>query len=160
MKTKNTQTWLSLMFDTISDQTRLPLAEIWDRIVEHLRRFDCCPGKFSLSLNPKDSLESLKFHEHTAEAVRDHLAVHTDRGFHITTLRYQRKAIHIWLTVDRNYPSEYGYSPDRKLQPPNLYISGDAGSKLPDSWNSLIEALPKVFPVQFAYQNDCLYQLW
>lgn len=149
MKIKNSQTRFSLFFDAAGDQCRLPLADIWEKIVEHLRRFDCCPNMFSLSMNPEDGISDLKFDDLTPVGVRQHLASHKYGGFQVNTHKYQRKTFIIALGVHRHTPD-----------PPQVDIVADVRLKFPPSWNALIETLAEVFPLRSACQYDFLYESW
>jgi hypothetical protein len=149
MKAKNSQTRFSLFFDAAGDQCRLPLAGIWEKIVEHLRRFDCCPNMFSLSMNPEDGITDLKFEDLTSEGVRQHLASHKYGGFRVNTHKYQCKTFNISLGVHRHTPD-----------PPELDIVADVRLRFPASWNALIETLAEVFPLRSACQYDFLYESW
>lgn len=149
MKVKNSQTRFSLFFDAAGDQCRLPLADIWERIVEHLRQSKCCPDMFSLSMNPEDGMGELKFDDLSPEAVHQLLSAQKYGGFQVSTYKYRSKYLSIWLGVHR-------FTAD----PPQLDIFASLGVKFPSSWNSLIEMLAAVFPLRTASQYEFLYDSW
>jgi hypothetical protein len=148
MNIPDSQIRVTLLFDANGNQCRLPQADIWAAIVEHLRRFGCCPAKMSLNMDQEDGI-SLNFDDLSPEAVHRHLAEQKYGGFHTSNLRYRRKFFNIDLGVHR-------FTDD----PPKLQIYGEPGQKFPTSWNTMIESLAAIYPIRSAWQYEFQYTRW
>ncbi|MFO1440443.1 MAG: hypothetical protein U1F81_19140 [Verrucomicrobiaceae bacterium] len=147
MNTSNLQTRFQLVFDGAGNKVRLPLAEIWQLIVDHLHHFKSCPPKMNLHTNSAEG-DICDYSKLTPEQIHERLVVQEYGGF-ITDTNHLLTTFSIWLSTHRF-----------TLHPPTLAVVATPGEKFPSSWKNLIEQLAALHPIRIAKQYEFLYSRW
>lgn len=127
-----------------------PVEDVWQTIVSILDSSKCLPKEFRLSqiAGHPEEIQSEQYLFLNADGVRKAIIDRKLDGFRVNT-GFSARSIDFWL---HSYPAEGPQA--------FLCVRVEAKTKIPPTWNGLIEALLLQWPAIGAWQWNSLYDSW